>query len=161
LSQDIEQELLSWLGEARGIAVVGIGNPLRKDDSVGDYVAKRLSESLHSDSVRIFECETTPENYLGDIEKAKSSHVIIVDAAEIGLPPGTCILSEISDVRGLAVSSHNIPLSFFGEYLKKTIGAKVVLLAIQPEKVEFGEGLTTRVREAADEVTKILLKVLS
>jgi len=161
LPQDIEHELLNWLKDARRIVVVGVGNPLRKDDSVGVRVARRLNKTLHSEKVNILECETVPENYLGSIERIRPSHVLVIDAAEAGLEPGRLILTELSEVHGLAISSHNIPLSVFGEYLKRTIGARVALLAIQPEKVEFGEGLSERLREAMDEVASILLKVLA
>jgi len=63
-------------------------------------------------------------------------------------------------VRGLAISSHNIPLSVFAEYVKRTTGAKVVLLGIQPEKIELGGSLTGKVKETAHEIVSILVRVL-
>ena len=161
MSQDIESKLRNWLRDARRIVVVGVGNPLRRDDSVGVYVAGRLNNALHSQRVDVLECETVPENFLGNIERVRPSHVIVVDTAETGLGPGNVILTELGEVQGLTISSHNIPLSVFGEYLRRSIGAKVALIGIQPERVEFGEGLTRRLKEAAEEVTRIFLKVLA
>jgi len=161
LSQDIESKLRNWLRDARRIVVVGVGNPLRRDDSVGVYVAGRLKNALHSQKVNVLECETVPENFLGNIERVRPSHVIVVDAAETGLGPGNVILTELGEAHDLTISSHNIPLSVFGEYLRRSIDAKVVLLGIQPERVEFGEGLTRRLKEAAERVTGIFLKVLA
>ena len=161
MSQDIESKLRNWLRDARRIVVVGVGNPLRRDDSVGVYVAGRLKNALHSQKVNVLECETVPENFLGNIERVRPSHVIVVDAAETGLGPGNVILTELGEAHDLTISSHNIPLSVFGEYLRRSIDAKVVLLGIQPERVEFGEGLTRRLKEAAERVTGIFLKVLA
>jgi len=159
-SHDVERELSDWVMGAKKVVIVGVGNPLRKDDSVGGYVAKKLKEALRSKTVDVIECETVPENYLGSIERLKPSHVLVVDAAETGLEPGSFLLTELSEVRGFAISSHNIPLSVFGEYLRRTTCSKVALLAIQPEKMEFGVGLTGKLKEAADEATRILLRVL-
>jgi len=160
LSHDIERELSSWIKGAKKVVVVGVGNPLRKDDSVGGYIAKKLKEALCSKTVDIIECETVPENYLGVIERLKPSHILVIDAATAGLEPGGFFLTELSEVRGLAISSHNIPLSVFAEYVKRTTGAKVVLLGIQPEKIELGGGLTGKVKETAHEIVSILVRVL-
>jgi len=160
LSHDIERELSSWIKGAKKVVILGVGNPLRKDDSVGGYIAKKLKKTLRSKTVDIIECETVPENYLGVIERLKPSHVLVVDAAGAGLEPGSFLLTELSEVRGLAISSHNIPLSVFGEYLRRTTCSKVALLAIQPESMEFGVGLTRKLKEAADEAARILLSVL-
>jgi len=160
LSHDLEHELSSWIKDAKKVVIIGVGNPLRKDDSVGDFIAKKLKETLRCKTVEIIECETVPENYLGVIERLKPSHVLVLDAAASGLEPGRTVFTELGEAKGLAISSHNIPLSFFGEYVNRTTGAKVVLLGIQPEKVELGAGLTGKVRETADEVVSILLRVL-
>jgi hypothetical protein len=54
-----------------------------------------------------------------------------------------------------------LPLRIFYEYLFRTVSAKVMLLLIEPESTEFGEGLSDVVMEAAREVERVLLKCLS
>lgn len=143
------------------IVVVGVGNELRGDDSVGVRMARDLKAALGSQKISILETGTVPENYLGTIERLNPSHVLVIDAAETGLEPGSVVLTELSEAHGLIVSTHHLPLSVFAEYLKRATGAKTALLAIQPGDVEFRTSLTVRVREAAVEVEKILLDVLS
>jgi hydrogenase 3 maturation protease len=161
LAQDLQIKLLSWLRDARKIVVIGVGNELRGDDSVGVRVARNLKAVLDSSKVSIIETGTVPENYLGTIERLNPSHVLVIDAADTGLEPGSVVLSELSEAHGLTVSTHHLPLSVFAEYLKRVTGAKTALLAIQPGNVEFKTSLTVRVREAAVEVEKIFLDVLS
>lgn len=161
MPQDLESKLLSWLGDARRIVVVGVGNELRGDDSVGIRVTRQLKTTLDSRRVSILEAETVPENYLGTIEQLDPSHVLVIDAAEIGLEPGSVVFTELSEVHGLTVSTHNLPLSVFAEYLRRVTGAKIALLAIQPGNVEFGADLTERLRKVSAEVVKILSEILS
>jgi len=160
-SDDLERRIRHWLAGARSVVVAGVGNPLRRDDSVGIHIVRQLKRVLVSEKVHVVECETVPENYLGYIEGFKPSHILLIDAVDAGLEPGGLVLTHPSEIRGLVLSSHNIPLSVFSEYLDRTTGARVALLGIQPERVEFGEDLTARVRDAACAITEILVQVLS
>jgi Ni,Fe-hydrogenase maturation factor len=49
-----------------------------------------------------------------------------------------------------------LPLRIFCEYITAAINAKIALLLIEPENVEFGEGLTPEVEAAAEKITKML-----
>ena len=96
------EELCDWLRGFEKLVVMGIGNPLRGDDFVGVEVARRLRKLVSRESVIIFECETVPENFLGKVEEAKPSHVLLVDAAAIGLEAGGVKLADPKMVLGHA-----------------------------------------------------------
>jgi len=154
------QELQNWLRSASRVVVAGVGNSLRRDDSVGLKVVEHL-EGRVSRSVRLIQCETVPESFVESIAEFKPSHVLIMDAAMIGRNAGAVVLVELTKAIPPAVSTHALPLELFSEYLRNTVGADIRLLAIQPENTEFGEGLTPTVEEAARNIAEVLVQVLS
>ena len=151
-------KLQRWFAGAGKVAVAGIGNPLRMDDFVGVKVVKDLQGKV-SDNVILIECETVPESYLQEIVELKPSHLLLVDAAVLGLKPGEVrLISPEQVVDFPAITTHALPLRIFCEYITGTTAAKIGLLLIQPGKVEFGEGLTPEVTAAAEKVTDLLLQ---
>ena len=156
----IEDGLRNWLSNAQRVVVAGIGNPLRKDDFVGVKIVRDLGDKV-SKFVYLIECETVPESFMGSIEEFKPTHILIIDAALLNLKPGSTRLVESTQLaESLAISTHALPLKIFCEYLEKTTGAEIALLAIQPGDASFGEGLTAELEKTAKELTSLLLKIL-
>ncbi len=158
--EEIEGDLKIWLSNAQRVIVAGIGNPLRKDDFVGVEIVRKLKNQV-SKFVRLIECEDVPESFIEPIVEFKPTNILIIDAALLGLKPGTSKLIEVSELIGQPpVSTHALPLRIFCEYLTKTTGAKIALLIMQPKDTSFGEGLTSKLRETATSLTNLLLKFL-
>ena len=160
-SRHIENELSNWLSNANKIAIVGIGNELRQDDFIGMQVTRNLKGIVSSKKISIFECETVPENFIGAIGKIRPSHILVIDAAQIGLESGDFTPVGFERVRGLTISTHNLSLEIFANYLKKVTDAKIALLAIQPDKIEFNAGMSEKLKKTASVLTNILTKVLT
>ena len=59
-----------------------------------------------------------------------------------------------------AFSSHMLPLRIFCDYLERTINPKIALILIEPENIDFGEGLTPKIKETAENLKEILIKLL-
>ena len=157
----IQDALNKWFAGADGVVVAGIGNPIRRDDFVGVKIVQDLTGKV-SDKVHLFECETVPESFMQEIVDLKPSHVLLVDAAFLGLKPGETRLifpEQVTDFP--AITTHMLPLRIFCEYITKMTEAKIALLLIEPENTEFGEGLTPTVQAAAEKITKILLELFS
>jgi len=160
MTGDIAKELYDWFADAKKIVIVGIGNPIRLDDNVGLKIVASLQGKVNSD-VCLLECEMVPEDYLLDIEEFNPSHVLLVDAAKLGLKAGETRLVELTEVPGFSVvSSHVLPLRLFCEYIQKTTNAKIRLLLIEPKTTEFGEGLSPEVQETAERLIKLLISFL-
>jgi hydrogenase 3 maturation protease len=156
----IGKELENWLTDAKKVVIAGIGNPIRSDDYVGLKIVQDLQGKV-SGNVCLLECETVPESYLLDIEEFKPTHVLLIDAAFLGLNPGEVRLVDSEKISDFpAITTHVLPLRIFCEYVKQATGAKIALLLIEPKSMEFGEGLTAEIQEAAEKVTKILLELL-
>ena len=158
-TSDIGNELKGWLSNARKVAIAGVGNQLRKDDFAGVQVVRNLQGKV-SRAVYLIECETIPENFLEPIVRFEPTHVLIIDAALMGLEPGSSKLIEPNRIGGHTISTHTLPLRIFCEYLSKTTGAKIALLSVQPEDTSFGEGLTTDLKATVKRLSSILAEIL-
>ena len=155
----IQRELKNWLADSERIVVAGIGNPIRTDDFVGVKIVQDLNGKV-SERVYLLECETVPESFMQEIVDLKPSHVLLIDAAVLGLKPGEIRLvfpEQVADFP--AVTTHVLPLRIFCEYITKMTETKIALLLIEPENTEFGEGLTPEAQKAAEKITKIMLEL--
>jgi hydrogenase 3 maturation protease len=160
LLNDIETELKGWFFGAKKVVIAGIGDSLRSDDNIGPKIVEALQRKVRSE-VLLLECETVPESYILDIEQFRPSHVLLIDAAEMNLEPGSAkIVGAETIPKTSAVSSHVLPLSVFCEYLQKATSAKIALLLVQPKSMDLEEGLTPEVQASADVLIKILANLL-
>ena len=157
---NIQKELKKWLHGAERVVVAGIGNPIRMDDFVGVKIAQDLKGKV-SEEVYLIECETVPESFLQPIVEFDPTHVLLIDAAILGLKPGESLLVDPEKLTAFpAFSTHMLPLRIFCEYLAKTTKAKIALLLIEPKKVDFGEGLTLEVEASSEKIADVLLGLL-
>jgi hydrogenase 3 maturation protease len=157
---EVQTQLKDWLTHADKVVIAGIGNPIRSDDFVGTRIVQQLQGKVPQ-SVRLIECETVPETYILDIEEFYPSHVLLIDAAMLGLSPGESRLVFPEQVAGYsAISSHVLPLRVFSDYLKESTGAKIALLLIQPKNVEYGESLSPELEAASVQIADLLGKLL-
>jgi hydrogenase 3 maturation protease len=157
---EVYGQLKNWLSQASRVVVAGIGNPIRSDDYVGTKIVQQLQGKL-SANVRLIECETVPESYIFEIEEFKPSHVLLIDAALLGLAAGDTRLVFPEQVAGFsAVSSHVLPLRVFSDYLKEATGAKIALLLVQPKNVDFGENLSVELSAASTQIAGLLIELL-
>ncbi|MCW4043969.1 MAG: hydrogenase 3 maturation endopeptidase HyCI [Candidatus Bathyarchaeota archaeon] len=158
---NLREELAKWLTDSKRVVVAGIGNPIRMDDFVGVKIVQNLQGKV-PENVYLIECETVPESFLQPITEFKPTHVLLVDAAVLGLKPGEVRLVDPERATAFpAISTHVLPLRIFCEYITATTKAKIALLLVEPGNVEFGEGLTLEVQAAAEKITQILLELLT
>jgi hydrogenase 3 maturation protease len=156
-TQEMKEELRDWLNGATSVVVAGIGNSIRSDDYVGVRIVEDLQDKV-SGSVHLIECETVPESFVDEIVAISPSHVLLVDAALLGLEPGTAHLYEAEEVVNVpSISTHTLPLRVFCDYVSTLTGARIALLLIEPKNVDFGEGLTPEVEAAAVRVERAIL----
>jgi hydrogenase 3 maturation protease len=158
--QGFEEELRQWLSGASNIVVAGIGNAIRMDDFVGVKIVQDLTGKV-SPKVHLIECETVPESFMDEIVEIKPSHVLLVDAALLGLQPGEVRLYDAEKVANIpSISTHTLPIRVFCDYLTRLIQTKIALLLIQPKETDFGEVLSPVVTKSAEQVTAALKQLL-
>ena len=153
------------LAGAKRVAVLGIGSTLRGDDVAGRLAAAAFRQAWRAarraPRVVVFLGETAPENLTGEIRRFRPSHLIMLDAADMGREPG-CVERIPADrtVANSAMSTHSLPLRMLGEYLRDSGVGEVVIVGIQPLSCEFGKEPSDAVRAAAREVAAALMRSL-
>ena len=154
---DFKESLEAFLGENpdKRVVLMGIGSPIRRDDSVGLRVIELL-EAMGLEDVLLLKTEIVPESYTGVIRDFKPTHVIMIDAAHFNGKPGEGRMIPTQLITGTAVSTHNMPLTILSDYIEKSMCAKVALLGIQPVDIFYGEGLTPEVEAGAVTVSKTI-----
>ena len=157
---NLQTDLERWLNKSKKIVIAGIGNPIRNDDFVGVKIVQELKNKVPNE-VQLYECETIPESFLEPIIELNPTHILLIDAALLGLKPGAIRLINPEQVINFSpITSHTLPLSIFCEFIKKTTESKIALLLIEPKNTGFGEKITPEVQAAAEEIIKLLPKLL-
>lgn len=144
--------------------MLGIGNELRGDDAAGIYLA-RLLQPLAAGHAHLLalECGPAPENFGGPLRRFGPSHVLLVDAALLGEPPGSLrfmAAGQAGSAAGVAGASHALPLSEWAAYLERELGCATGVLAIQPAQDELAAGLSPEVQRAVEAAARTLIQEL-
>jgi len=159
---NLKANLRNRLRGAQRIAVLAVGSALRGDDAAGLLAAAELQKRLirrgPGPEIAVFVGGTCPENLSGEIKKFQPTHLVILDAADIGRGAGQAELIDPDHV-GLnaSVSTHSLPVKVLTDYLRHFVSCQVVIVGIQPSTREFGrEPSEPVVRAAADVAAAIV-----
>lgn len=135
--------------------LLAVGNSMMGDDGAGPLLSEMMGASPIAGWLPI-DGGATPENVTHHIRTRHPDHVLIVDAADMGLAPGEIRLIDPDDIAEMFImSTHNMPLNFLIEQLKESV-PRVTFLGIQPDIVGFGYPMTESVRQAVDTVYQAL-----
>ena len=114
------------------------------DDAVGCEVAKLLAGRKIAGVV---DCGVTPENHIATLRKEPPSALLIVDAADMGLPPGELRKISLAELDSATTTSHGVPLSLL---LSPFAGVfEITVLGIQPLSTQLGAPLSDAAEKAA------------
>ena len=143
-------EALTW--DTDSVHLVGVGNPIRRDDAVGLEIVTRLHSLLGGapPGLRIHGISPMPERLLSRLA-SKGGKVIIFDAIEAAKHPGTIVCSRLGDTKYGFFATHNVPIRLVPGMATKEDNFYIV--GVQPKSIEIGEGLT---RTVCSSVTKIV-----
>jgi hydrogenase 3 maturation protease len=112
--------------------------------------------------VAVFLGETAPENLTGEIRRFQPTHVVILDAADVGAAPGHIeVIPNDAPTQNPTISTHSLPMKVFTDFLTKSIGCQAVVAGIQPATREFGRPVSAAVKRAAARLAAALAAVLS
>ena len=115
------------------VAVVGVGNELNGDDMAGLILARELARRVEGrDHLLVIDAGPAPENTTGLLRRFGPDLVVMVDAAQMGDPPGAVRWLAWQDTAGISASTHTLPLHMFGTYLTAELGCDLALIGIQP-----------------------------
>jgi hydrogenase 3 maturation protease len=146
-----------------GTIILGIGNRLGGDDAAGTCLVDMLNQrckKAKADApieIKAIDAGTAPESYTSVIRRHQPNLLILVDAADMGLPPGALRTIGPERISGVSFSTHHIPLSLFVSYVNEFC-RKVLLIGVQPERTEIGSAISKAVRQSARKLTEAILE---
>jgi len=145
--------------------ILGIGNPILKDDGVGPRIIEELRQHIADPDVTLQETSLSGVNLMEML--IGFDRVIIIDAIQTGGKPGQVYQLSTQDFgvpQGDTFSEHNMSLFQsieLGRKLALHMPSNVMIIAIEAKDVtDFGEGLTPTVEKAVPTVIKQVLEEL-
>jgi hydrogenase 3 maturation protease len=155
-------KLTEQLRPVRDLALLAVGSELFGDDAVALRVAELLQPHVDAGKpLHTFIGSNAPENCTGPIRRLNPSHLVVVDAADLGQEAGTISLIERDQLAGVSFCTHSLPLFVIIDYILKACpNCKVLIVGIQPLSLRFGEPLSPKVEHAAQVICASFLKAL-
>lgn len=146
------------------IAVVGVGNPLLSDDGAGIHAVRRLRDDRRAGALaRIVDGGTVGAELLSEV--CGCDKLLIVDAVDAGLAPGTTIRMDYSGAEPLKVETRNAHQFGIQGLLDdlRLLGqapSEVVLVGVQPAGTGWGTQLSPEVAGALPRVVAEVVRQL-
>ena len=141
--------------------VVGLGNLLRGDDGVGVRVIQTLVAEALPEGVEVAEGGTQGLGLVSLMEGWR--RVILVDAANVDLPPGEFVRFTPQEARLLGgdqhISIHNAGLRdalLLAETLN-LLPDEIVIYGMQPANLDWDDDLSPQVEAAMPELVRAIL----
>jgi len=151
-------------GDIKHTLILGLGNPLMGDEGIGVRAIDEFEKLELSDKIAVHDGGTAG---LGLIDlMAEYQRVIIIDAADMGHPPGDVIKFTPKDVRlkmaETILSPHQIGLAEMLALANALdmLPPELVVIGVQPLRIEAGAKLSPEMEEAIPQIIRIVLKEL-
>ncbi len=121
------------------------------DDGAGALLATILTQKP-LDEWDVLNGGAAPENVLYAIREMAPEQVLVVDATDMDLQPGTIrYIPEERIADPFFLTTHSLPLTYLIEALREFV-PNVSLLGIQPEVVAFGFPMSDSVKQAVAQI---------
>lgn len=148
------------------VVIMTIGNVLLSDDGVGPMIFHEIFNQLTNDSLLLINAELNPENYIKTILRFNPTHVVMIDAIEANLEPGTILFFKNTNIENKLfsqASTHMISiLNINKRVLEENKNIKILNVGIQVKSTEFGlQSIHSEVYESAMILSEYLSKMLS
>lgn len=131
--------------------VLTVGNGMMGDDGAGALLAERMREAP-LEAWEVVNGGSMPENVFHLVRDLAPRRVLVVDASDMDLAPGSVRLipdAQLDDP--FLLTTHALPLTYLIEALREFV-PQVELLGIQPEIVMFGFPMSEAVKDAVETV---------
>ncbi len=141
----------------RKIAVIGIGNTLRRDDGIGIIILQSLLNFYRQDGIDYLDFGPASFDLIHRMRDYDS--ILIIDGINASLVPGELKIFALEEaeysINGPAISTHELNLKgLFELYKNFEIKTRVYVAGIQVEDISFGEGLSQSLSQRLEEILK-------
>ncbi len=142
---------------SKKIAVIGLGNTLRRDDGIGIAVLESLLTSYKRQGIDYLNFGIASFDLLHRIQDYGAA--LLIDAIDGGLAYGGLKIFELykigPDVKQPLISSHELDLRAISELYKKlNLKTKVYVAGIQVKDVSYGEGFSGPLKNKQKEIVE-------
>ncbi len=131
--------------------LLGVGNDIRRDDAIGELVAREFDAPGWDTE----DCGPMPENFVPHLKEGIYEVAVIVDAADMKLEPGQIRQVPREKLGVFTMSTHALPISLVMDFLEEKVD-QVVLIGIQPKDMSLGEGMSPELVEAKERLLELL-----
>lgn len=149
---DVEEGLTRQIEDLAGsgrLYVLGLGNTDRADDGAGILVALQLRKRFPAFSFS--EHDGVEGTVLDLSERHEEATVLFVDAADMGLEPGSVKVIPKDRIKETEITTHRVAVALLASILERS-GKRSTVIAIQPKTIEFRGKVTKPVRDAVKTV---------
>ena len=142
------------------LKVLGLGNLLRGDDSIGPLIIEKLQQLDLAEPIQLYDIGMDAfsmlDHLLGPVP------LLIIDCAKMGKKPGEIVTFQLRDADLKYINSiialHSIGFSEIYQ-MAKSIGtvADCSIIGIEPKSIEYNSAIS---REVAGSIPKIIEMVI-
>ena len=131
--------------------LLGIGNRRHGDDALGPVFAR----SFRSPGWFCRDASTAPENFTGLVRRFHPDFLVLLDAANLGAPPGTLRVVAPKLVSSAVFGTHAGSIGQLADFLSDCAG-HIFIVGIQPAGINPGARLSPPVRLALRQLANML-----
>ena len=136
--------------------ILGVGNILMRDDGAGPAAVAAIVERGAPEGVGVWDAGLAAADVMGTLDPAVP--LVVIDAVRGGGEPGSIYRIDLDgdaalrETSGAMLSLHEVSVlpALRMEALSGRRFAKVVVFGVEPEVVQWGEGLSARVSAALE-----------
>jgi len=142
------------------VKIIAVGNSFYGDDGVGAAVLEKIRQDGLFPGAELIDVHTDALALLDHLAPGEMN--VVVDAAQMGLEPGVAVGFRPREVR-LKIKSDHLSMHGFGLAeafeLAGQLGKMpedVLIVGVEPERVEINQGLSDAVKQALPRVISII-----
>lgn len=142
---------------SKKIAVIGIGNTLRRDDGIGIIVLESLLKFYKREGIDYLNFGIATFDLLHRIRNYDT--VLLIDGVRTNLPVGELKIFELGNIKyntdNLATSTHELNLEDVFKLSKKiALKTKIYVAGIQIGDLSYNEGLSDILKNKQEEIIR-------
>ena len=131
------------------VSIMGIGNIIRGDDGLGPKFIELMK--ARPVGANLFDCGTAPENYIFPILSTLCDTVILIDAADMSIAPGSIRIFALEEISNVSFSTHNPSPRLFTDLLRTgKDDLNIFVISIQPKTTTLGAPLSKEVLQGLE-----------
>lgn len=160
----LRETLQTRLAKASRVVILGVGSEFRGDDAAGLLLVRAVESLLAVAPARVpvhlYETETAPENFTGEVRRLQPSHVLMVDAADFQREAGAVGLIDADRAQGISFCTHALGIGLIAHYMHGEAGCEVIILGVQAASLGFGSPVSSEVRDSVAFMAEVVVSAL-